>query len=81
MNNLLALQDFFVKFPELKSNPLFIAGESYGGHYVPTLSDLVLDFPEFNFQGFAVGNALLDWEWYREATMYFFYHTGMIGEK
>jgi len=39
-----ALQDFFkTKFPELLSNPFFIAGESYAGVYVPTLTKEILD--------------------------------------
>ena len=81
IDNILALREFFVKFPELRSNPLFIAGESYGGHYVPTLAELVVKYPEFNFRGFAVGNGVLDWAWLREAILYFFYHHGIIGEK
>jgi len=35
---LAALTDFFQGFPELLPNKLFIAGESYGGIYVPYLS-------------------------------------------
>jgi carboxypeptidase C (cathepsin A) len=33
-----ALQSFFAKFPEFLGNDLWIAGESYGGIYVPYLS-------------------------------------------
>jgi carboxypeptidase C (cathepsin A) len=33
-----ALQDFYVKFPERLSNPLWISGESYAGIYGPFLA-------------------------------------------
>eukprot|EP00942_MAST-04A_sp_MAST-4A-sp1_P004416 g4416.t1 len=32
------LQQFYVLFPDLMNNDLFITGESYGGHYVPGIS-------------------------------------------
>ena len=32
------LEGFFARFPALARNPFWIAGESYGGHYVPNLA-------------------------------------------
>ncbi|KAK3090002.1 hypothetical protein FSP39_008377 [Pinctada imbricata] len=58
MDNYKALSHFFKKFPELKRNEFFMAGESYGGFYVPTLSEFVLNDLSINFKGFAVGNGL-----------------------
>lgn len=61
-----ALRSFFVKFPELASNRLFIAGESYAGVYVPTLARAVLagnrrgDTPRINLWGIAVGDPCTD---------------------
>eukprot|EP00850_Spirogloea_muscicola_P005258 SM000023S07714 [mRNA] locus=s23:1018730:1022593:- [translate_table: standard] len=60
------LLGFFDKYPEYKANDFFIAGESYGGHYVPQLADKILTENEkdgamqINLQGFAVGNAWTD---------------------
>lgn len=45
-----ALKDFMMKFPEFVGRELYITGESYAGIYVPTLSALLVDDPDFNFQ-------------------------------
>lgn len=57
-----ALQDFFAnKFPELRSLPFFITGESYAGVYVPTLAEEILNkAQEVNLQGLAVGDPCTD---------------------
>lgn len=57
---------WFERFPKYHYRDLYIAGESYGGHYVPQLSQLVyrrnigVDKPIINFKGFMVGNGLTD---------------------
>lgn len=38
-----AVQSFFEKFPEFKSNKFFITGESYAGVYVPTLAEAIVN--------------------------------------
>jgi hypothetical protein len=56
-----ALQAFYdVKFPELKSNDLFLTGESYAGVYIPMLAQRVLnglDTYPLSLKGVAVGDA------------------------
>ena len=62
--NLLALGDFFSKFPEYSSTnrALYLAGESYAGVYIPMLAQAILhaeDGNEWNgprLTGVAVGN-------------------------
>lgn len=51
------------RFPQYKSRDFFISGESYAGHYVPQLAELVYDrnkdktkYPLINLKGFIVGN-------------------------
>ncbi|XP_038896880.1 serine carboxypeptidase-like 34 [Benincasa hispida] len=61
------LINWFGRFPQFKSHEFYIAGESYAGHYVPQLSELIFDENKkiskkkrINFKGFMIGNALLD---------------------
>lgn len=50
MNNYLALKEFFRLFPEFSKNQLFLTGESYGGIYIPTLAERVMEDPSLNLQ-------------------------------
>ncbi len=56
------IQAFLVRFPQFAKTPLYLSSESYGGHYLPTLSKLIVDMnsqglnPRLNFKGFALGN-------------------------
>jgi len=67
-DNYEVLLRWFKKFPEFAKNPFYILGESYGGHYVPMLADLIVKNtasdpnipPHSNFKGFAAGNPLTD---------------------
>jgi len=36
--------EFLTLFPEYQARPLIVAGESYGGHYVPNLAAAVVEF-------------------------------------
>lgn len=61
-DNYALLQQFFTRFPQFRTNDLYITSESYGGHYMPTLAKEIVDHntaaqdPVLNFKGFAVGN-------------------------
>jgi cathepsin A (carboxypeptidase C) len=60
------LQAFFKSHPKYKTNPLFIVGESYGGHYAPAIAHKVFDENKnlkhemipLNLSGLAVGNGM-----------------------
>lgn len=60
------LVNWFERFPQYKYRDFYIAGESYAGHYVPQLSQVVyqknkgIKNPVINFKGFLVGNAVTD---------------------
>ncbi|KAJ2953884.1 hypothetical protein O0L34_g1510 [Tuta absoluta] len=58
-----ALQQFLQVFPELRAAPLFIAGESYAGKYVPSLAIHIHRNKaevDINLQGLITGNAYVD---------------------
>lgn len=50
MNNYLALKEFFRLFPEYSKNEFFLTGESYGGIYIPTLAERVMEDSSINLQ-------------------------------
>ncbi|KAM7263591.1 hypothetical protein ACFE04_001274 [Oxalis oulophora] len=61
------LVNWFKRFPQYKAHDFYITGESYAGHYVPQLSELIYDNNKkvskdeyINFRGFMIGNALMD---------------------
>ncbi|KAH9642787.1 hypothetical protein HF086_010440 [Spodoptera exigua] len=61
----IALKQFLQIFPELKTVPLYLAGESYAGKYVPAMAmeihkrkDKLVS--EINLQGLIIGNAYVD---------------------
>ncbi|XP_075992655.1 venom serine carboxypeptidase-like [Anticarsia gemmatalis] len=60
------LKQFLLVFPELKTAPLYLAGESYAGKYVPAMAMEIhrrtqgKPDPGVNLQGLIVGNAYID---------------------
>uniref|UniRef100_A0A0D6R2B7 Carboxypeptidase n=1 Tax=Araucaria cunninghamii TaxID=56994 RepID=A0A0D6R2B7_ARACU len=61
------LINWFQRFPEYKSREFYIAGESYAGHYVPQLAEVIYDRNKgtskdkvINLKGIMVGNAVMD---------------------
>ena len=57
------LLNWFKRFPQYKSHDFYIAGESYGGHYVPQLATVIMSMnrfpgpallPRINLQGIFV---------------------------
>jgi len=66
-DNVQVILKFLEKFPEYKKTPLYLTAESYGGHYIPTWADAILDYNSanptnpINLAGFAVGNPYVDY--------------------
>ena len=57
------MKGFFSTFPALRKNKFWVTGESYGGHYVPTAAQYILErnadpqnpLPKINLVGLQVG--------------------------
>lgn len=63
------LVNWFKRFPQYKSHDFYISGESYAGHYVPQLSEVVYDRNKnvskeeyINLKGLIIGNSVLNSE-------------------
>ncbi|XP_027350417.1 serine carboxypeptidase-like 45 isoform X2 [Abrus precatorius] len=80
-DNLVFLQHWFTKFPEYKNNDFFITGESYAGHYVPQLAQLIVQTKtKFNLKGIAIGNPLLEFNTDFNSRAEFFWSHGLISD-
>eukprot|EP00924_Labyrinthula_sp_SR-Ha-C_P000894 augustus_masked-scaffold_7-processed-gene-7.41-mRNA-1 protein AED:0.01 eAED:0.01 QI:0/-1/0/1/-1/1/1/0/452 len=63
------LDTFFEAHPELRKREMYIAGESYGGHYVPAIAYRIYEENKkataahvMNLRGIAIGNGLVSAE-------------------
>ncbi|GLU08053.1 hypothetical protein SLE2022_249820 [Rubroshorea leprosula] len=80
------LLKWFQLYPEFLSNPFYVAGESYAGVYVPTLSYEVVKGidegtkPVLNFKGYLVGNGVADEEFDGNALVPFAHGMGLISD-
>ncbi|KAK7340375.1 hypothetical protein VNO77_21077 [Canavalia gladiata] len=80
------LLKWFQQFPEFLANPFYIAGESYGGVYVPTLASEVVKGirsgrkPVINFKGYMVGNGVTDEVFDGNALIPFVHGMGLISD-
>lgn len=68
-DNLATIIAFLDRFPHFNHSALYITSESYGGHYMPTWADAIMQYNDaqeysqdrLNFKGFAVGNPYTDY--------------------
>ncbi|KAK7270353.1 hypothetical protein RIF29_23432 [Crotalaria pallida] len=80
------LVNWFERFPQYKHREFYIAGESYAGHYVPQLAQLVyqrnkgIKDPVLNFKGFLVGNPVTDDYHDHVGTFEYWWNHGLISD-
>ncbi|KAF5480528.1 hypothetical protein F2P56_001270 [Juglans regia] len=80
-DSLLFLKLWFAKFPEYQNRDFFIAGESYGGHYVPQLAHLIVHSNvKFKLKGIAIGNPLLEFATDFNAPDEYYWSHGLISD-
>jgi len=79
MDNYAAIKSFFTEYPEFARRAFFLTGESYAGVYIPTLALKIAADKEINFQGFGIGNGLLDDSYNDNSRLYFAYFHGIVG--
>lgn len=56
------LSNFYKRWPQLKTNPLYITGESFAGHYIPNLARKIIFNASLgiNLKGVAIGDGWTD---------------------
>ncbi|XP_051150689.1 serine carboxypeptidase-like 45 [Andrographis paniculata] len=80
-DNLNFLEKWLEKFPEFKNRVFYITGESYGGHYVPQLANLILHSKsKINLKGIAIGNPLLEFDTDFNSRAEFLWSHGLISD-
>ncbi|KAF8386850.1 ctsa-2 [Pristionchus pacificus] len=81
-DNHVAMAKWFEKFPERKSNDLYVMGESYAGTYIPMLAHRLAkdkkNFPQF--KGMAVGNGCVNDQLLFNTVIQYTYYHGLTDE-
>ena len=86
-DNLKTILGFFKKFPHFAKLPIYITSESYGGHYMPQLAQVIFSYNEnqitlnqstLNFAGLAVGNPYVDFYSGTGAMMETYYNFNLL---
>lgn len=85
------LQSFFNAHPEYADKEFFVFGESYGGHYAPSIASRIFqgnknnDGLKINLKGLGVGNGLTDpviqYQYYPEMAMNNSYNIKTVSEE
>ncbi|XP_038898312.1 serine carboxypeptidase-like 45 [Benincasa hispida] len=81
-DNLEFLEKWLVRFPHYRNRSLFITGESYAGHYVPQLAELMIQSNKtsFNLRGIAIGNPVLEFATDFNSRAEFLWSHGLISD-
>lgn len=81
------LINWLERFPEYQTRDFFITGESYAGHYVPQIAQLILHNNKItnqtviNLKGIAIGNAYVDEETGTTGTVDYYWSHAMMSDE
>ncbi|XP_055833602.1 putative serine carboxypeptidase-like 23 [Solanum dulcamara] len=83
------LVNWLERFPEYKASDFYLTGESYAGHYVPQLAQLILQHNNYakktiniiNLKGIAIGNAYVDFESNMKGTTEYYWSHALISDE
>ncbi|KAK1261327.1 Serine carboxypeptidase-like 34 [Acorus gramineus] len=82
------LINWFKKFPQYKNHEFYLAGESYAGHYVPQLANVILDENKkalkedhINLKGIMIFNAAIDDETQLKGMIDFAYSHALLSDQ
>nr|GMD89121.1 putative serine carboxypeptidase-like 23 [Ipomoea batatas] len=81
------LINWLERFPEYKTRDFYITGESYAGHYIPQLAQLILhknqhtNQSRINLKGIAIGNAYVDYEANMQGTADYYWSHALISNE
>ncbi|KVH93260.1 Peptidase S10, serine carboxypeptidase [Cynara cardunculus var. scolymus] len=81
------LVNWLERFPEYKTRDFYITGESYAGHYIPQLAELILKSNNntnrtfINLKGISIGNAYIDDETQNTGTHDFLWFRSLIPDE
>jgi len=84
---LIFLREWLDEHPEFMSNPLYIAGDSYSGKIVPTVTSEIAGGKEdgreqnFNLKGYVVGNPVTDFDFDDPSRIPFAHGMGIISDE
>jgi len=84
---LIFLKKWFDEHPQFKSNPLYIAGDSYSGKIVPAVASEIARGkeggrePNFNLKGYLVGNPVTDYNFDDPSRIPFAHGMGIISDE
>lgn len=62
--------NFYEKYPHFKGRKVYITGESYAGHYIPYITDHILEDEKFEKAGIIIGGVAIGNGWVRPYEQY-----------
>lgn len=76
-----ALIFFFTQHPELANKPLYLAGESYAGKYLPQLATRLIYNKKIKLQGIILGDPWINPRLQQKANIDYAYYHGLIDKR